>query len=469
MCAESAKFVTTDEAAEDERGARIPLEPYLFVVLHCDRPLMGGARYALSGVDEVTLGRGSTRYARRTQEAGVSVLAVELPGTTLSTRHARIVREREGWVLQDTGSKNGTLCNGERVERALLRDGDFIEVGSVLLRFRAALPSHPEILPDADTETMRAPAAGLATLLPEIGSQFIALERVARAPVTVLLTGETGTGKEVLGRAVHTLSGRPGPFVAINCGALPASLVEAQLFGHVKGSFTGAIRDEPGAIRSADQGTLFLDEIGDLPLPMQASLLRVLQEREVVPVGSNRPIQVDLRVVAATHKPLQRMVIRNEFRGDLLGRLSGYRQSLVALRDRREDLGLLIRDILRNSSSSLESLKLQPATGRKLIRYDWPFNIRELCQFLSVASALAGNGPIEPSHLQEAIIEETKAERGALATDPHDPEALRSHLIALLEKHQGKVSYVARDMGKARMQIHRWMQRFGIDPNHFRA
>src|SRR5262249_24796529 len=155
--------------------------------------------------------------------------------------------------------------------------------------------------------------------------QLAALARIASMPIPVLLLGESGTGKEVLARAVHTLSGRSGAFVAVNCGGLSASLIESQLFGHVKGSFTGAGRDEPGLVRAADRGTLFLDEIGDLPLAAQAALLRVLQEREVVPVGGARPVAVDLRVVAATHRPLEKMAAKGDFRADLLARLSGYR------------------------------------------------------------------------------------------------------------------------------------------------
>src|SRR5262249_43426020 len=153
-------------------------------------------------------------------------------------------------------------------------------------------------------------------------------------------------------KGMHAISGRRGPFVAINCGALPPSLLESQLFGHVKGSFTGARRDELGFVRSAEGGTLFLDEIGDLPLPAQAALLRVLQDREVVPVGGTRPMRVDVRVIAATNKPLEALCLEGEFRTDLLARLTGYQHTLVPLRQRLEDFGLLVGDLLQRATLS---------------------------------------------------------------------------------------------------------------------
>ena len=470
MATEPTAATTTENNAEQGGPLGTPSQPYLFVVLHCDRPLAGGARYGLFDVAGVTLGRGVARRATHPLEGELRKLELCFPGSTLSSMHARLIRSDDGWVLEDAQSKNGSFLNGERVTRAPLHDGDFIEIGPVILRYRDALPVSPDVpfTFDGAAPTPRAP--GFTTLLPQLADQLAALDRIASMRVAVLLLGETGSGKEVLARAVHTLSGRPGPLVAVNCGGLPASLLESQLFGHVKGSFTGAARDEPGTIRSADRGTLFLDEIGDLPLPAQAALLRVLQEREVVPVGGTRPIKVDLRIVAATHKPLERLVQSGEFRGDLLARLSGYRHLLVPLRHRLEDLGLLVGDLLRRSEvPSAADLRLSPAAGRRLYQHSWPLNIRELQQSLSVAAALATRGVIEPSHLPETVSEAPASRPVAAAGEPKEPEVLRRHLVALLEKHQGKVSYVARDMGKARMQIHRWMQRFGIDPKDYRA
>lgn len=459
---------TQDAASPKDSDRASPSSvPYLFVILHYESPLLGAARYDLTGLDQVTLGRGKERSAERYEEAGHPHLKLQLPDVMVSSSHARLVRKDSDWVLEDANSRNGCFINGERVSSRSLRDGDFIEIGGTLLRFRPCtlLPGHAG---DFDTAVLSAPIPGLLTILPELSAQLEALGHVARSIMPVLLLGESGTGKEVLARAVHTLSGRVGAFVAINCGGLPTSLLESQLFGHLKGAFSGATRDEPGYVRTADRGTLFLDEIGDLPKDAQAALLRVLQEREVVPVGGTRPVKVDLRVIAATHRPLDDMVAKGTFRGDLLARLSGYRHLLTPLRDRREDLGLLIAELLRRSvGDRTNELRIGLGAGRLLVRHDWPLNVRELAQCLDAAALLAKDGLVEPEQLP-SVIRKAPPLRPSLPEEYSDPETLRQALITLLERHRGRVTYVARDMGKARMQIHRWMQRFGIDPNDFR-
>jgi transcriptional regulator of acetoin/glycerol metabolism len=194
----------------------------------------------------------------------------------------------------------------------------------------------------------------------------------------------------------------------------------------------------------------------------------VLQEREVVPVGGSRPVKVDLRVVAATHRPLERMATEGAFRADLLARLSGYRHLLPPLRMRREDLGMIIGDLLRRAElPGAATLRLATAAGRRLFSHDWPLNIRELEQCLSVSAAVAPRGVIEAEHLPISPSEVPRP--GMPEDDVDDPEALKKALVALLEKHRGNVSHVARDMGKARMQIHRWMKRFDLDPDSFRS
>jgi len=462
---------STQEDITRERRVAVPVRSYLFVVLHCDRPLAGSSRHDLSELDAVFVGRGVERTAERRPDGDHRRLDLRFPGSTMSTAHARLERSEAGWTVADEGSKNGSFVNGERVARAALRDGDLLEIGPTLLVYRAALPPPPDESlaggPDLDSAALAELTPGLATLHPRLSEQLAALERIARLPIPVLLLGESGTGKEVLARAVHTLSGRPGTFVGVNCGGIAATLLESQLFGHVKGSFTGAARDEPGLIRAADRGTLFLDEIGDLPLTAQAALLRVLQEREVVPVGGSRPVKVDLRVVAATHRPLDKMSAEGAFRADLLARLAGYRHVLAPLRARREDLGLIIGDLLRRTEiPGAAKLRLETAAGRRIFAYDWPLNIRELQQCLSVAAALSPRGVIEAEHLPMASG--TAPRPAVVEQDLDDPDTLRRTLVALLEQHRGNISYVARDLGKARMQIHRWMQRFDLDPAAFR-
>ena len=464
----SSSFTTPDEPLQERHGLA-PKKPFLFVVLHCDQPALGGARYELSGLDLLTIGRGERREACRGTADGVRCLTLRLPASAVSKSHARLFREGETWHIEDTGSRNGCYLNGKRIERARrLADGDLLEIGCTLLRYRAALTASPGHDGDLDSALVRPETPGLLSLVPSAAAELASLARIARTNVPTLLLGETGTGKEVLANGIHALSGRPGPFVAVNCGGLTASLLESQLFGHVKGAFTGALRDEPGYVRSADGGTLFLDEIGDLPLPAQAALLRVLQEREVVPVGKTRPTIVDVRVVAATHKALDTLCLRGDFRSDLFARLAGYQHALTPLRERIEDLGILLADLLqRPEIQGGREARLQVATGRRLLSYPWPLNIRELQQALTVAVALANGSPLLPSHLPSGVAS-APPPAPSKATEPVGADEIVSRIVALLEKSRGNVTEVARSMGKTRMQIHRWMDRFGIDPQDYR-
>jgi transcriptional regulator with GAF, ATPase, and Fis domain len=302
------------------------------------------------------------------------------------------------------------------------------------------------------------------------------VEQVARSALPVVFSGESGTGKEILARAVHTLSGRSGAFVAVNCGALPETLVETELFGYRKGAFSGANEDRPGLVRSADQGTLFLDEIGDLPLPSQAAFLRVLQEREVLPVGGTRPIAVDVRLIAATHRDLDALVAEDRFRQDLFARISGLKVTLPPLRERREDLGLLIEALLARTGAPPDHGVFDALAARALFRYDWPLNIRELERALAQAVVLAGDAPIGCEHLPDAVADalappsadDEPLEPEAEAASGDEESRLREELTRLLREHRGNISAVARAKGKARMQIQRWCKRFRLDPESFR-
>jgi transcriptional regulator with GAF, ATPase, and Fis domain len=419
-------------------------EAHLFVIVECDRPSGGSSRHALGDVDEVVIGRGADRATSR-QEGS---LELRIPDARLSSRHARLVRDQRRFTLEDLGSKNGSLVNGVRQSRVELRDGDLVELGHTFFRFRAALPrsSEPDVAAVADP-------SGLTSLVPSIESQLARLRAIAPSPVPVLVLGETGTGKELAARAVHELSRRSGRFVPINCGALPATLVESELFGYRKGAFSGATEDRPGLVRSADGGTLFLDEIGDLAGPAQAALLRVLQEKEVLPVGGTKAVPVDLRVIAATHRDLE--AADGQFRSDLLGRLRGFELRLVPLRERLEDFGVLVASLLGN-----QSVTFAPEAMRALLRSRWPLNIRQLQQSLSAAAALSG-GRILLEHLPE---EQRSAPGKARDRELSDEEReRRDQLIALFEKHGGNLSAVARELGKDRVQIRRWIKLYGID------
>jgi DNA-binding NtrC family response regulator len=412
----------------------------------------------------VVIGRGSVRSAERSMQSGRCVLTLRVADPSMSQTHARLTRGLGHWQVEDAGSKNGTLVNGARTTRARLADGDLVTLGYTLFLFRAGLTVHGE-QPDFVDAAERGRSPGMATLLPELERDLARLARIAPSTVTIMIRGETGTGKEILARAIHGLSRRPGDFVAINCGALTETLIESELFGHRKGAFSGATEDTLGLVRAAHGGTLLLDEIGDLPPASQSAFLRVLQEREVIAVGSTRPVPVDLRVVSATHRDLEELVARGRFRADLLARVSGFRIDLPPLRERREDLGLIVAHLLERITGEPDAAgtTFTEAAARALFRHDWPHNVRELEKVLAAAVVLAGRHPIDLAHLGPAL-----ASTPAAATPAEEDEALRARLVELLTQHEGNISAVARAMGKARMQIHRWMRRFGIGPDEFR-
>jgi len=442
-------------------GAKPQFAPYLFLEIECERPAVGPARHLLAGVERVRLCRGPRRAARK---AGDSVLELDVPDGRMSKVHAQLTREKDGWTARDLGSKNGTLVDGERVQTAKLLDQTLVQVGRTFFRFRTDL----RVSGPADFSGEESPPdpAGLATFSHRFREVVLRGMAAATSRVPVLLRGETGTGKEVFARSIHAWSGRRGAFVAVNCGAIPQNLIESELFGHRKGAFSGADRDHPGLVRASDGGTLFLDEIGDLPSAAQAAFLRVIQEGEILPVGGTRPERLDLRVVAATHRDLDQMVRAGTFRRDLLARLSGVTLELPPLRDRPEDVPLLIAILLRKLAPERPDVTLAPEAARLLLEYHWPLNVRELEQALAGALALSGVGTIEREHLP-AALRDPPAEAGPELTE--EELRHRDQLIALLRQHRGNLSAVARVMGKGRTQVVRWVGRYRLDPAAYRS
>jgi len=310
--------------------------------------------------------------------------------------------------------------------------------------------------------------AALAGADPEVLAIARRALRLADSPVSVLVTGETGTGKERFAKALHAAGARrDAPFVAVNCAAIPSTLIESELFGHVPNSFSGAgPKGKRGLIEEADGGTLFLDEIGDMPRDLQARLLRVLAEREVLPVGATRPRPVDIRVVAATNRDLETLVRAGQFRDDLYYRLNGAMFRLPALRDRR-DLDVLVRRMLADTAGgtaprrqaapqiSAEALKLLQA-------YHWPGNLRELRNALDYACAVCSGGYIQPGDLPDWLA---AAAREALDDDGHSSMSAQGQLLQqYLRAANWNVSAVARQLGVARLTLYRRMKRYGIRP-----
>jgi transcriptional regulator with PAS, ATPase and Fis domain len=434
------------------------------VALECGKPDGAPSRHVLDGIDEVRVGRGKEREVER--RAAERLLSLRLPEASMSQLHFTLTRSPDGFVLADTGSRNGTFLGGERITRKHLVPGQVVEAGRTFFVLVEEPRGGPfENARPLDEGPLGAPHPVFETLSAPLATQYRALLRIAPSLVSVLIEAESGTGKELIARAIHEASGRKGPLVAVNCGALPANLVEGELFGHKKGAFSGAVEDRLGLVRSADRGTLLLDEIGDLPATAQAAFLRVLQEREVLPIGGTRPVSVDVRFVAATHRHLDEMVQRDRFRADLRTRVAGYTLRLPALRERREDLGLLVARLLDRHRDGSARPVLTSAAARALFAYSWPGNIRELEKALEASLALAAGGPIELDHLPETVrsFGSAPSPSGEKALKPDDARR-RDELVALLREHGGNISAVARATGKARIQIQRWIRRFGIEP-----
>ena len=321
-----------------------------------------------------------------------------------------------------------------------------------------------------------APLAALSGGDPALDRQIERVARLVNASVGILLTGETGSGKEFFAKALHESSGRRGRhFVAVNCAAIPESLIESELFGHLPGSFSGAgNKGKRGLVQEADGGTLFLDEIGDMPRDMQARLLRVLAEREVLPIGATRPVPVNLRVIAATNRDLQALVRQGAFRDDLYYRLNGAQITLPPLRERR-DMDWVIRRMLdagARADGQAATAQLSAAARARLHAHPWPGNLRELRNVLDFARAVCSGGCIDledlPDNLMGGVAASPAPVNGPVSVwqsvREHPPEAVL--LLQYLRAAQWNVSAVARQLGLSRMTLYRRMHRFGIvSPN----
>jgi transcriptional regulator of acetoin/glycerol metabolism len=445
--------------------------PVLYVAFQIDDLAAVPSRHDLEGVEVVCFGRGP-RAAIRREIDGKSGLEIQVPDPMMSSLHGRLAWIGGTWQFDDSKSKNGAVIDGRLTRLMRVERGAVIQLGRTIFLFDQATLTDGR--PDITAAPLAPPMSELVTLHARFAADLAELERVATQNVPMLLLGETGTGKEVVARAVHALSHRRGPLVAVNCGAIPSTLVEAELFGHKKGAFSGAASDRMGHLRAAAGGTLFLDEIGELSLAAQTALLRALQQREVVPVGESLPVPVDVRIIAATHRDLLMMLHQERFREDLYARLQGMTITLPPLRERRFDLGILIATLLRRLDPSGRA-RVTPPAARALFAYAWPHNVRELERALAVALARSADGSIGLEHLPDAIATsaevpgaEVKVERVPPPSDAVD-SALRDAIIDALMRHGGNVTAAAKALGKHREQLHRWAHRLGIDINSFRS
>jgi transcriptional regulator with AAA-type ATPase domain len=386
--------------------------------------------------------------------------AIALFGSELSRSHAQILREGPLCTIRDLGSRNGVFLGGIKVSQAPLQMGDVLRIGEwVGVIVMSPLAESPT------SDDFGAIVPGLyggrrlrETLAP--------VERAARSDLPIAIEGETGTGKEWTARAIHQWSGRAGPFLAVNCAALPESLAEAELFGHRKGAFTGADRASPGYFRAAHGGTLLLDEIVDLPIGLQAKLLRVLEQREVVPLGEATPVPVDVRIVAAAQQSLGDAVEEGKCRPDLCARLDGLAVRLPPLRERIEDAPGLFRVKLGEHAN--HSPALDGRFVERLCLHDWPFNVREVDLLARRLAVLQANEPVlRLAHLPERFhasgrgSEVPRAEAKAVGTSNGKPanrdEDDMTRLLAALRRHRGNVARASTEVQISRQRAYRLM------------
>jgi transcriptional regulator with GAF, ATPase, and Fis domain len=386
---------------------------------------------------------------------------------TVSRVHCEIAREAKGFLLRDLDSTNGTLLDGAQIKEAWLKSGAVITIGNVELKVRP-YAERIELLPsesDAFGE-----AVGRSVVMREI---FGLLERLAPTDATVLLGGETGTGKDVLARSIHAASPRADrPFIVVDCGAVVGSLIESELFGHERGAFTGATASRQGAFELADGGTLFLDEIGELPLDLQPKLLRALEQRQIRRVGGNQTMRVDIRVVAASKRNLRMEVERGKFREDLFFRLAVVQVDVPPLRERRDDIPLLAGHLLEAIAASDPTAPtvVTDEVLEALRAHDWPGNVRELRNVLERAcylsrahglSEVAATGlPFGPS-MAARRPDEAPSPRFDPSRSYRDTRAdwearfERQYVAWLLEQHGGNISAAARAADMDRKYLHK--------------
>ncbi len=385
---------------------------------------------------------------------------VVLDDPTASRVHARLEFDRTGYLLRDLRSKNGTWVNGVRVNEAYIPADAALRFGRAELSFGL---DHQTVQVALSTGDRFGQLLGRSSEMREI---FGLLGKVAPTDVTVLVEGESGTGKELVAEALHTHSKRGDkPFVIFDCSAVAPELIESELFGHVKGAFTGAIANRQGVFEQAHGGTLFLDEIGELPLDLQPKLLRALEKGELRPVGSNERRTADVRVVAATNRQLDKEVEAGHFRQDLYYRLAVIKVRLPALRQRPEDIPLLVRHFLKAAGASEVAVGFE--TMQRLQAHRWPGNVRELKNYVDRAVVLAEHGRLDTRHLSDSGLEQGPGAQAGdglalgvdLALPFKDAKARlldvfeRRYWLRLLDETGGNVSEAARRGGIHRKSL----------------
>ncbi len=412
---------------------------------------------------------------------------VVMRDNTVSRYHCKIVQEDTGYVLVDLRSTNGTFINGVRIREAYLEPNCTIAVGKQEFTFNAT--EERVAIEPSDSDRLGR-IVGRNKKMREI---YSIIERIAPTSTTVIIEGETGTGKEVVAQSIHDLSPRKnGEMVIFDCGAVPPNLIESELFGHEKGSFTGATMSRQGLFELADGGTLFLDELGELPLDLQPKLLRALEQREVRRVGGSKPIKVDVRIIAATNRNLQEEVKAGRFRQDLFYRLSVVRLTLPSLSQRPDDIGLLTKHLLseRYADNARQVTGLSPGALACMQAYSWPGNVRELVNAIERSLSFCDSDTIQvedlPEHMRSATGEGPRVSNEmadlrvmGTGTAPRPPEDLsqvpfkdakeqwvssfeKDYIVSLLKRHDGNISHAAREADIDRKYFRKLMKKYEV-------
>jgi sigma-54 dependent transcriptional regulator, acetoin dehydrogenase operon transcriptional activator AcoR len=401
--------------------------------------------------DELTIGRG------RLPDGAVhdpDAKVISLSDRLLSRPHLRVQTRPGGYLVEDLQSTNGSLVDGQLVDKPRsLSDGSIVLFGNHVGVFRRASAA---ALAALEEERAR-PFGPVATTSPSFALTLAKLRRLATTEADLLFVGETGVGKEVYSRAVHVASGRKGPFVAINCAAIPADLVESELYGYVRGAHSTATQAKAGLIEQADGGTLLLDEIGDMRPALQGKMFRFLQDRLLLPLGATAPRLVDVRVLAATSK------LGDAVRPDLRARLGSDPIEIPPLRERVEDVAALAGHFGGEALRGIE-----PAAFRALHLYSWPLNVRELASAITRAVAIADGEPITLEHLPKTVAAALKQGAAIAARRRYRAAPSKAELEALLHQQQGNVAAVAKALDRRWSVVKQWLQRYKLRADRFR-
>lgn len=364
----------------------------------------------------------------------------------ISRRHCKIVREGSTLLLGDLDSTNGTFVGSTRINKATLYGEETITVGQTKVKIRV-----PELAQKQEIKSL-GKMIGESEVMQAF---FTSLERLANSDVSVCITGETGTGKEIAAKTIHEMSSKKsGSFIAVNCGAFPPTLIESQLFGYEKGSFTGATESHQGFFEQANKGTLFLDEIGEMPLDLQTRLLRVLEEKSVRRLGGKSEIKTDFRLITATHRDLKELVKTEKFRFDLFWRIYVAPLYIPSLSQRGNDIKLLSNHFIKEFTSP-KAKTISKNAMNKLMAHTWPGNVRELRNVIQRASLESSTGEICPENIQIETIETAKQ-------DLNLEQSERQRITSALEQCGGKRQQAAEMLGIARSTLAEKLKKYKI-------